>query len=176
MEGNRPQQAGAQTSAWCTRAIWTLLARYGKVQEAAIVLYRTGEAGLRLLLHDLIDLDAVSYTGNAATLLLQMLLESTNWQSLAAALTTRYDPEAEYLLVQVGAAHDAGEARPVIAATIFADADAALAAARAWRQTESSTDVIGIEVRRQPRFPAPHEVLPGLPAADMAAQAKQRAG
>ena len=151
MDATQPPGEAASGSRWCTRAVWRLLGQAGRTGEAATVAYRAGPEGLRRLVSDLVDVEAVGYTGTGAACLLRALLRDVDWEGLAAAAAPRYDPEAEYAVVQLAA----GAA--VLATAVHASREAALAAAREAARDRRSPgahpQAATIEVRRQPRLP-----------------------
>ena len=182
MDAKRPPQDATSASPWCTRAVWRLFGQAGRMEEAGTTVYRSGVDGLRQFVSDLIDIEAVGYTGSGAAYLLQALLRDINWESLASAVASRYNPEAEYPVLHLRHGTVAGAEPVVLSTTIFPSKDAAVAAARAaTRQQHSPGALAGagpymVEVRRQPRYPQPSEVLLTIPVAIPSARTDQRAG
>ena len=177
MDAKQPRGDAASASRWCTRAVWRLLGHAGRTGEAATIVYRTGPEGLRRFVCDLVDVEAVGYTGSGAACLLRALLRDVDWDGLAAAAAARYDPEAEYAVVQLAP----GAAGPVVlATTVHAGREAALAAARDVARDRRSPGAhpgaSTIEVRRQPRHPQPAEVVLALPVGPPATRPDPRAG
>ena len=180
MDAKRPPQDATSASPWCTRAVWRLLGQTGRMEEAGTTVYRSGVDGLRQFVSDLVDIEAVGYTGSGAAFLLQALLRDINWESLASAAASRYNPEAEYSVVHCTPATTAGASAVVLSTTLYSSKEAAVAAARGTtRQPHVSgapPTAYVIEVRRQPRHPQPAEVLLTIPVGIPSARIDQRAG
>ena len=173
METTRPLGEAASASRWCTRAVWRLLGQAGRTGEAATVAYRAGPEGLRRLVSDLVDVEAVGYTGTGAACLLRALLRDVDWEGLAAAAAPRYDPEAEYAVVQVAAG--IAEAA-VLSIDIYPSREVAVATAYDRRSPGVHPQATTIEVRRQPRHPQPAEVVLALPVVPTPRRADPRVG
>ena len=177
MDAKQPRGDAASASRWCTRAVWRLLGHAGRTGEAATIVYRTGPEGLRRFVCDLVDVEAVGYTGSGAACLLRALLRDVDWDGLAAAAAARYDPEAEYAVVQVAAG--IAEAA-VLSIDIYPSREVAVATATATAYDRRSPGVhpqaTTIEVRRQPRHPQPAEVVLALPVGPPATRPDPRAG
>lgn len=180
MDAKRAPQDATSASPWCTRAVWRLFGQAGRMEEAGTTMYRSGVDGLRQFVNDLVDIEAVGYTGSGAAHLLQALLRDINWESLASAVASRYNPEAEYAVVHLRHGTTAVAEPVVLSTTVFSTREAAIAAARGATRLSQSPDTLAglyvVEVRRQPRYPQPAEVLLTIPLAVPSARANQRAG
>lgn len=153
----RASDNGLPESAWCTRAVWRLLIATGTVEEAATALYRSGLEGLTQTVNSLLDVEAIGYTNEAAAGLVTAVLRQTGWARLAEAAATRYDPEAEYYLVQIDG--DGVALRTAIYRSREEAFAIAVAAAQAPGSHGFSPCDSVLEVRRHPRHPSPFETI-----------------